>query len=224
MAKGKGKEVQTSQGNGVGEDQQNAVVTRSRGQSSGVDRTGTGNPNRTQGESSDLIRVGESEAVHSPNLNRPEQLSQLRPEPVFQLLPEPFANLRTDPTIGDVGTSTRAPTNAPIPATRVNDQVNPSAPITQGDFSRLLDMLESTREAMKIHERTNLMMQENMRIMSREISELRRQRTPSPVHHTPTDQSSSSEEERPRERRPLERPQNLEQLTFGSLGSREDVA
>ena len=31
MAKGKGKEVQTSRGNGVGEDQQNAVVTRSRG-------------------------------------------------------------------------------------------------------------------------------------------------------------------------------------------------
>ena len=77
---------------------------------------------------------------------------------------------------------------------------------------------------MKIHERTNLMMQENMRIMSREISELRRQRTPSPFHHTAMDQSSSSEEERPRERRPLKRPQNLEQLTFGSLGSREDVA
>ena len=85
-------------------------------------------------------------------------------------------------------------------------------------------MLESTREAMKVHERTNIMMQENMRLMSREISELHRQRTPSPVRHTPVDQSSSFEEERPRERRPLERPQNVEQLTFGSLGSREDIA
>ena len=114
--------------------------------------------------------------------------------------------LRSDPTLGDAGTSTRAPPNAPTSATRTNDQINPSALITQGDFSRLLDMLEITREAMRIHERTNLMMQENMRIMSREIGELRRQRTPSPVHHTTMDQSSSSEEERTRERRPLERP------------------
>ena len=78
MAKGKGKEVQTSRGNGVGEDQQNAVVTRSRGQSSTAGRTDTGNPNRLQGESSDPIRVGDSEAVHSPNLNRPEQLATYR--------------------------------------------------------------------------------------------------------------------------------------------------
>ena len=44
MAKDKGKEVQSSRGNGVGEDQQNAVVTRSRGQSLAAKQTDTGNP------------------------------------------------------------------------------------------------------------------------------------------------------------------------------------
>ena len=53
MAKGKGKEVQSVRGNGAGEDQQNAVVTRSRGQSSAAGRTNAGNPSRQQGESSD---------------------------------------------------------------------------------------------------------------------------------------------------------------------------
>ena len=224
MAKGKGKEVQSVQGNGAGEDQQRAVVTRSRGQSSAAGRINAGNPSRQQGESSDPIRVGDSEAVHSPSLNRPDLLAAHRSDQAPQLRSDPTSYLRSDPMLGEAGTSTRVPANAPIPAARVGDQVNPSAPITQGDFSRLLDMLESTREAMRVHERTNLMMQENMRLMSREINELRRQRTPSPVRHTPVDQSSSSEEERPRERRPLERPQNVEQLTFGSLGSREDIA
>ena len=85
MAKRKGKEVQSVRGNGAGEDQQNAVVTRSRGQSSAAGRTNAGNPNRLQGESSDPIRVGESEAVHSSNLNRPEQLALHRPDLAFQL-------------------------------------------------------------------------------------------------------------------------------------------
>ena len=105
-----------------------------------------------------------------------------------------------------------------------NVQPNPSAPITQGDFSRFLDMLQSTKEALEAQRRDNLRMRENMITMGRELQELRRQRTPSPPRRIPTDDSSSSEEERPRERRPLERPQNLDQLTFGSLGYREDVA
>ena len=70
MAKGKGKEVQISRGNEVGEDQQNPVVTRSRGQSSGADRTSSGNPSRPRRESSDPNRVGDVEEVYSPNLNR----------------------------------------------------------------------------------------------------------------------------------------------------------
>ena len=85
MAKGKGKEVQSVQGNGAGEDQQHAVVTRSRGQSSAAGRINAGNPNRQQGESSDPIRVGDSEAVHSPNLNRPEQLATYRSDQAPQL-------------------------------------------------------------------------------------------------------------------------------------------
>jgi len=78
MARGKGKEVQSVQGNGAGEDQQHAVVTRSRGQSSAAGRINAGNPNRQQGESSDPIRVGDSEAVHSPSLNRPDLLAAHR--------------------------------------------------------------------------------------------------------------------------------------------------
>ena len=96
MAKGKGKEVQSVRGNGAGEDQQNAVVTRSRGQSSAAGRINAGNPNRQQGESSDPIRVGDSEAVHSPNLNRPEQIALHRPEQVSQLRPEQVSQLRPD--------------------------------------------------------------------------------------------------------------------------------
>ena len=105
-----------------------------------------------------------------------------------------------------------------------NVQPDPSAPITQGDFARFLDMLQSTKEALEAQRRDNLRMQENMITMGRELQELRRKKSPSPTRHLTTDDSSSSEEERPRERRPLERPQNLDQLTFGSLGSREDAA
>ena len=85
MAKGKGKEVQSVQGNGAGEDQQNTVVTKSRRQGSAAGRADAGNPNRHHGESSDPIRVGDSEAVHSPNLNRPEQLAMYRPDLASQL-------------------------------------------------------------------------------------------------------------------------------------------
>ena len=85
-----------------------------------------------------------------------------------------------------------------------NVQPDPSAPITQGDFSRFLDMLQSTKEALEAQRHDNLHMQENMITMGRELQELRRQRTPSPARRIATDDSSSSEEERPRERRPLE--------------------
>ena len=158
----------TSRGNEVDEDQRNMVVTRSRGQDSGAERSGSGNPNRARRETSDPTRldrgtfdptrIDDIEEVHSPHPNRSGQAGMLR----------------SDPDHHGAGTSARTPTNALNPATRTNDQVNPSAPVTQGDFSRFLDMLESTRETMRIQERTNLMMQENMRIMSREIGEIRR--------------------------------------------------
>ena len=93
MAKGKGKEVQSVRGNGAGEDQQNAVVTRSLGQSSAAGRINAGNPNRQQGESSDPIRVGDSEAVHSPNLNRPELLAAHRSDQAPQLRSDPTSYL-----------------------------------------------------------------------------------------------------------------------------------
>ena len=60
-----------------------------------------------------------------------------------------------------------------------NVQPDPSAPITQGDFSRFLDMLQSTKEALEAQRRDNLRMQENMITMGRELQELRRQMTPS---------------------------------------------
>ena len=50
-----------------------------------------------------------------------------------------------------------------------NVQPDPSAPITQGDFSRFLDMLQSTKEALEAQRRDNLRMQENMITMGREL-------------------------------------------------------
>ena len=74
-----------------------------------------------------------------------------------------------------------------------NDQLDPSAPVTQGDFSRFLDMLQSTKEALEARRRDSLRMKENMITMSRELQELRRQKTPSPTRRLTTDDSSSSD-------------------------------
>ena len=108
-----------------------------------------------------------------------------------------------------------------MPAATTGDQPAPSPPITHRDFSRFFDMLECTRNELDAYKRESLRMQENMITMSRELNELRRKKTPSPTRRLAADYSSSSDEERPFERRPLERPQNLDQLTFGSY---EDAA
>ena len=167
-------------------------MTRSRGQSFGAGRSDPGAANQI--EEVNLNRPGGTEAAHTPPPNRTG----------FAAL------LRSDPNSVETDTSTRAPTNAPIPAAMTSDQPSPSAPITHGDFSRLLDMLESTRNSLEAHKRDSLRMQENMITMSRELSELRREKTPSPTRRLAADYSSSSNEEHPRERRLLERAVNLE--------------
>ena len=87
MAKTKGKEVQGSRGNDAREDQQAIVLTRSRAQSSGADRSDQEDPNRIGGadlnrvEGTDPIRSDEVEGTHSLHPNRPDQAAVNRSEP-----------------------------------------------------------------------------------------------------------------------------------------------
>ena len=103
---------------------------------------GGADPNRVEG--TDPIRSSEVERTHSLHPNRPDQA---------------IVN-RSDSNQNEAATSTRAPSNAPIPATMTNVQPDPSAPITQGDFSCFLDKLQSTKKSLEAQRRDNHHMQE----------------------------------------------------------------
>ena len=104
-----------------------------------------------------------------------------------------------------------------------DDQYDPAAPVTEGDLSRFSEMWERLFDELAAQRQESSVLRQNLTAMDRRLNDLARQRTP-PVRPLTPEYSSSSEESPRPPRRPYERPENIEQLRFGTLPSREEEA
>ena len=94
------------------------------------------------------------------------------------------------------GTCARPGTSSLRIRENVGDQFDPSAPATEGDLSRIIDMWEKLFDELAAQRQESSVLRQNLTVMDRRIDDLIRQRVSSPTRLPSPDHTSSSEEPR----------------------------